>query len=78
VVALVRDAEPQSEFYRSGTIFTRQLLNGQLEDYASLERAINEHQIDTVFHLAAQPIVSAAYRSPLPTFERIFAGRTTY
>jgi len=46
----------------------------QLEDYASLERAINEHQIDTVFHLAAQPIVSAAYRSPLPTFESNIRG----
>ena len=74
VVALVRDADPQSEFYRSGDYLHTSIINGQLEDYDTLERAINEHQIDTVFHLAAQPIVGAAYRSPLPTFESNIRG----
>lgn len=74
VVALVRDADPQSEFYRSGDYQRTAVVNGQLEDYTSLERAINEHQIDTVFHLAAQPIVGAAYRSPLATFEANIRG----
>ncbi len=74
VIALVRDADPQSEFYRSGDYLNTSIVNGQLEDYESLERAINEHQVDTVFHLAAQPIVGAAYRSPLPTFESNIRG----
>ena len=57
VVALVRDADPQSEFYRSGDYRRTAIVQGRLEDFWTLERAINEHEIDTVFHLAAQPIV---------------------
>ena len=74
VVALVRDPDPQSEFYRSRDYQWTSIVSGQLEDYWSLERAINEHQVDTVFHLAAQPIVSVAYRSPLQTFESNVRG----
>jgi CDP-glucose 4,6-dehydratase len=74
VVALVRDADFQSEFYRSGDYLLTSIVNGQLEDYESLERAINEHQVDTVFHLAAQAIVGVAHRSPLHTFESNIRG----
>lgn len=74
VVALVRDADPQSEFLRSGDSRRTFVVNGQLEDFATLERAINEHEVETVFHLAAQPIVGAAQRSPLPTFEANIRG----
>jgi CDP-glucose 4,6-dehydratase len=50
------------------------VVNGRLEDYGALERAINEHEIDTVFHLGAQPIVTTAFRNPLPTFEANIRG----
>jgi CDP-glucose 4,6-dehydratase len=50
------------------------VVNGCLEDYAALERAVNEHECDTVFHLAAQAIVGAALRNPLPTFEANVRG----
>ena len=74
VVALVRDADPQSEFLRSGDSLRTFVVNGRLEDYATLERAINEHEIEAVFHLAAQPIVGVAQRSPLQTFEANIRG----
>ncbi len=74
IVALVRDPDPQSEFYRSGAFAHTSIAQGCLEDYQTLERAINEHEIDTVFHLAAQPIVGAAQRSPLQTFEANVRG----
>jgi CDP-glucose 4,6-dehydratase len=74
VTALVRDTDPQSEFYRSGDYLRTSIASGQLEDYETLERAINENEVDTVFHLAAQPIVGAAYRSPLQTFESNIRG----
>ena len=74
VVALVRDADPQSELLRSGDLRRVSVVNGCHEDYATQERAINEHEIDTVFHLAAQPIVSTALRNPLPTFEANIRG----
>jgi CDP-glucose 4,6-dehydratase len=74
VVILVRDADPQSELIRSGDISRTTVVNGRLEDYMTLERAINEHEVDTVFHLGAQAIVTTALRSPLPTFEANIRG----
>lgn len=38
-------------------------------NYGLLERAINEYEIDTVFHLAAQTIVGTANKNPLSTFD---------
>ncbi len=74
VVALVRDPDPQTELYRSGDWRRTSIVQGSLQDYWTLERAINEHGIDTVFHLGAQPIVSVAHRSPLQTFEANIRG----
>lgn len=74
VIALVRDWDPQSELVRSGDIMRTSVVNGGLEDFATLERAINEHEPDTVFHLGAQAIVTTALRNPLPTFEANIRG----
>jgi CDP-glucose 4,6-dehydratase len=73
-VCLVRDADPQSELLRSGTIRRTSVVNGELEDYRTVERAIVEHEIETVFHLGAQTIVGSALRSPLNTFESNIRG----
>jgi CDP-glucose 4,6-dehydratase len=74
VVVLLRDADPQSDLLRSGLIRQTSVVNGELEDYETVRRAINEHEVDTVFHLAAQAIVGAALRDPLPTFEANIRG----
>lgn len=74
VVTLVLDADPQSELYRSGDIKQVSVVNGSLEDFWTLERAINQHEVDTVFHLGAQTIVGTAHRFPLPTFEANIRG----
>ena len=74
VVALVLDADPQSELYRSGDVNRLSVVNGNLEDFSTLERAINAHEADTVFHLGAQAIVGVAHRAPLPTFETNVRG----
>lgn len=74
VVALIHDSDPKTELFRTGTVNQIAVVNGCLEDYAVQERAINEHEIDTVFHLGAQPIVSTALRNPLPTFEANIRG----
>ena len=74
VVALVRDADPQSELVRSGTIGRCTVVTGRLENLDDLERALVGHEVDTVFHLAAQTIVGAAFRSPLATFESNIRG----
>lgn len=74
VVALIRDADPQSELFRSDTIAKVTVVNGALEDLWTLERAINEHEVDTVFHLGAQTIVGTARRFPFQTFEANIRG----
>jgi CDP-glucose 4,6-dehydratase len=74
VVALVRDADPQSELYRSGDIREVSVVHGALEDFWTVERAINDHEIYTVLHLGAQTIVGTAHRFPLLTFEANIRG----
>lgn len=74
VVALVRDWNPQSALLRSDEINLLHVVTGELQSYATVERAINEYEIDTVFHLGAQTIVGAAFRSPLETFESNIRG----
>lgn len=74
ITALVRDWDPQSELIRGGLVSQIAVVSGAIEDYATLERALVEHEIDTVFHLAPRTIVGAALRSPLATFEANIRG----
>ncbi len=74
VVTFVRDVDYQTEFYRSGDYLRTAIVNGPLENFSTIERAINEYEVDTVFHLGAQTIVGAAYREPLQTFESNIRG----
>jgi CDP-glucose 4,6-dehydratase len=74
VTALVLDADPQSELFRSGAISRCTVVNGALEDLGTVERAINVHETDTVFHLGAQTLVEAAQRFPLTTWESNVRG----
>lgn len=74
VTCLVRDGVPASRLNSEGWIARVNVVHGALEDFATLARAINEYEIDTVFHLAAQTIVGTANRSPLSTFEANIRG----
>jgi CDP-glucose 4,6-dehydratase len=74
VAVLVRDWDPQSELIRSGDVRRTAVVSGRLEDCDTLERALSEHEVDTVFHLGAQTIVGTALRSPLVTFEANVRG----
>lgn len=74
VVALVRDADPQSELFRAGLVQRIVVVSGALEDFGTLERAINSNEVDTVFHVGAQALVGVAHRFPLATFEANIRG----
>ncbi|HEY3083505.1 MAG TPA: NAD-dependent epimerase/dehydratase family protein [Chloroflexota bacterium] len=74
VAALVRDQDHRSQLYRSGAIGRVMVVTGDVADLVSVERAIDEDGPDTVVHLAAQPIVQVALRSPLATFETNVRG----
>ncbi len=73
VTGLIRDYTPESYLY---SLDNRRinLITGSLEDVQLLERALGEYETDTVFHLAAQAIVSVANRNPLPTFNTNIMG----
>jgi len=74
VVGLIRDLVPRSSLYEAGVDASINVVRGALEDFAVLQRALNEYEIDTVFHLGAQTIVGTANRSPLSTFEANIKG----
>ena len=74
VVGLVRDRVPQSLAVQSPEWSRVTTVHGGIEDYDLVERALNEYEIETVLHLAAQTIVGTANRSPLSTFESNIKG----
>lgn len=77
VVALARDWDPQSELIRSGDVNRVTVVNGVVEDLGTVVRALNHHGCDSVFHLAAQTQVGAAWRDPYETFESNIRGSYT-
>lgn len=74
VIGLIRDLVPKSNLNRSGFNDKITIVRGDIEDYFLLERVINEYEVDTVFHLAAQTIVTIANRNPISTFETNIRG----
>jgi len=74
VVGLIRDWVPRSNLILQDSIHKITTVRGEVEDYFLLERSLNEYEIDTVFHLAAQTIVGIANRNPVSTFETNIKG----
>ncbi|MEZ4590735.1 MAG: GDP-mannose 4,6-dehydratase [Chloroflexota bacterium] len=74
VIGLVRDFVPHSQLVRTGLIEKITIVRGDLCSYDLLERILAEYEIEIVFHLAAQTIVTIANRSPLSTFETNIRG----
>jgi CDP-glucose 4,6-dehydratase len=54
VIGLVRDWVPQSRLFQTGLEKKITTVYGRIEDLSTLERIVNEHEVETVFHLAAQ------------------------
>lgn len=74
VVGLVRDELRPPLWLGTDTAQRIVIVNGELEDYALLERVVNEYEIESVFHLAAQAIVGVANTNPISTFETNIRG----
>lgn len=74
VTGLVRDQVPRSNLYQGSQFEKMNVVKGALEDMQTIERALGEYEIDTVFHLAAQAIVGVANRHPVSTFEANILG----
>jgi len=74
VTCLVRDVVPFSRLVLEGLDRKVIVAPGDVRDQAALERILGEREIRTVFHLAAQTIVTVANRNPVSTFESNVAG----
>lgn len=74
VITIVRDIKKENNLDVLDIRKKITLIHGNLIDFNVIERAINEYDIDTCFHLAAQAIVGSANKSPLSTFESNIKG----
>jgi CDP-glucose 4,6-dehydratase len=74
VVALVRDRQPHCLLAETGDLDRLILVHGALEDASLILRTLTEYEIDTVIHLAAQPIVGVAKLDPVGTFRANIEG----
>ena len=77
VICLVRDHVPHSRIYKEGLIKKTSVIFGSLEDYYVVERALNEYEVEVIFHLGAQAIVPIANNNPISTFESNIKGTWT-
>lgn len=77
VTAILRDAPRPSNFDLLGLDRRVNVVPGTITHAGTVERALNEYEVDTCFHLAAQAIVGAANRSPVSTFESNIRGTWT-
>lgn len=69
LVCLVRDDLPRSRFFSEKLYERCVVIKGDLRDQVLLERVLNEYEIESVFHLAAQTLVIQANESPVETFD---------
>ena len=74
IVVLVRDWIPESSLIKCHLMPKINQVKGCVEDYFLLERILNEYEVNTVYHLAAQTIVGIANNNPMSTFETNIKG----
>src|SRR5207247_4813387 len=67
VIGLVRDQDPRSRLEREGIGRRMTLVYGDITDREAVERAGNEYEAGTIFHLRAQAIGGPAIPAPPPT-----------
>lgn len=74
VVGVIRDFTDIRLLEVRGVLDRVNLVRGSINEPGLVERSLNEYEVDTVFHLAAQSLVGVANRSPISTFETNVAG----
>jgi CDP-glucose 4,6-dehydratase len=74
VVCMLRDKPRLSALAALGIADRVDIIWGDVTDFGVVERVINEYGVRLCYHLAAQPIVGVAHRSPLATFDTNIRG----
>lgn len=73
-ICLVRDHVPDSRFIMEKLDRKCTIINGDLDDYETLARAITEYEPETLFHLGAQTQVGIAQNYPIATLKANVEG----
>ena len=69
VTTIIRDWRPDSLLINGEDFEHINIVKGDLEDRDLVERVLAEYEIDSVFHLAAQTVVTIANKVPYPTIK---------
>ena len=75
VVALYRDVHPPPwQTWLAEALEGCTLVRGDIQDDKTIRRVLAKYQIDQVYHLASQAIVSSAVKDPFGTFQTNVLG----
>ncbi|HEY6426349.1 MAG TPA: NAD-dependent epimerase/dehydratase family protein [Acidimicrobiales bacterium] len=74
VVGILRDSRGLRLLRERGIAEEVDVVGGSITDSGLVERTLNEYEIDTIFHLAAQTLVTVANSGPSSTFESNIRG----
>jgi len=74
IISLVRDFEPKSYFETQNLDKRSIVVIGDLKNQKKMADILSKYEITTIFHLAAQPIVTTALINPLETLESNIMG----
>lgn len=74
IISLVRDFEPKSYFETQNLDKKSIVVIGDLKNQKKMADILSKYEITTIFHLAAQPIVTTALINPLETLESNIMG----
>lgn len=74
VICLVRAHKAEHEYVHNREHNDVKVVYGDICDQTTIERALQQFNVDTVMHVAAQAIVSIAKQNPIPTFETNIGG----
>src|SRR5436853_288093 len=74
VVVVRRDEPAVSSLSLMGLADRVDVVGGDICEDGLIARTLNEYDVDSVFHLAAQTLVGTANRAPISTFETNIRG----
>lgn len=74
VYCLAFEIQRDCNFVKKGLDKSTSLIYGDMRDFEMIKLSLEKYGIDTVFHLAAQPLVQIALRNPFETIKANVTG----
>jgi CDP-glucose 4,6-dehydratase len=74
VYCLILEIQKNSLFVKLGLDKKTSLINGSILDFDLINLTLNKYEIDSIFHLAAQPLVQIALKKPAETLKTNIVG----